>query len=50
MFLKNEVIASGAPTPGEQRIHVVADAIAEVVADDAYAIQPGDQETAVAGG
>jgi len=49
-FRRTEPIASGSPMPGEQRIHVVADAIAEVVADDAYAIQPGDQGTAVGGG
>ncbi len=32
---------------GEQGIHVVTDAVAEVVADDAYAIQPGDQSIAI---
>ena len=26
----------------EQGIHIVADTVAEVVADDAYSIQPGD--------
>jgi len=33
---------------GEQGIHIVADAIAEVVTDDAYAIQPGNQNIAIA--
>ena len=33
--------------PGEQGIHVVADAIAEVVADEAHAVQPGDQNIAI---
>ena len=37
-FRKTEPIESGSPLPGEQGIHVVADAIAEVVADDAYAM------------
>ena len=32
---------------GEQGIHIVADAIAEVVTDDAYAIQPGNQNIAI---
>ena len=43
-------IASGSPMPRKQGIHVVADAIAEVVADDVHAIQSGDQGIAVAGG
>ena len=32
---------------GEQGIHVIADAITEVVADEANAIQPGDQNIAI---
>jgi hypothetical protein len=36
--------------PGELGIHVVADAIAEVVADYAYAIEANDQWIAVAVG
>ena len=33
--------------PGEQGVHVVANAIAEVVADDTYVIQPGDEAIAI---
>ena len=33
--------------PGKQGIHVVADPIAEIVADDAYAIQPDDEGIAI---
>ena len=33
----------------EQGIHIVADTIAEVVADDAYSIEPCDQSIAIAG-
>ena len=33
-----------------QGIHIITDAIAEVMADDADAIEPGDQGIAVAGG
>jgi hypothetical protein len=49
-FRKKEPIESGSPMPGEQGIHVVADAVAEVVADDAHAIEANDQWIAVAGG
>ena len=49
-FCKTEPIASGSPMAGELGIHVVADAIAEVVADDAYAIEANDQWIGVAVG
>jgi pilus assembly protein CpaF len=41
--------SSDSRSPGKQGIHIVADAIAEVVADDADAIQAGDQGIAVVG-
>jgi hypothetical protein len=49
-FRKKEPIESGSPMPGEQGVNVVADAVAEVVADDAHAIEANDQWIAVAGG
>jgi hypothetical protein len=33
----------------EQGVHIVADAVAEVVANSAYSIEPGDQGIAIAG-
>lgn len=42
----------GSPADGfrKQGIHIVADAIAETVADDTYFVEPDDQRLTVAGG
>ena len=45
---KTKPSASGPLISGEQGVHVVGDAIAEVVADDADAIQANDQWVAFA--
>ena len=39
---------SGAYVFRKQRVHVVADAIAQIVADIAGAVQPGDEGAALA--
>ena len=40
---------SRSPVFGKQGIHIIADTVAEVVADGTYLVEPGDQGIAVAG-
>ena len=47
---RTQRIASWSPMPGKKGINIISDAIAEVVADDVYAIQPDNQRIAFAGG
>ena len=48
-FIPGGKIGSLSHVLRQQGVHIVADAVAEVVADRAYLIKPGDQGITIAG-